>query len=64
MISHSAASDRIPDPTARDKEFTNVALVACMNEQVPIAVIRQIKRKPGVRYTVLGLALVSAWDAA
>jgi putative restriction endonuclease len=51
------------NPAARDEEFTNVALMECLRERVPVAVMRQTKPKPGVRYKVYGLALVSAWDA-
>jgi hypothetical protein len=52
-----------PDPRQRDAEFTNVALMECLRSHVPVAVLRQTKAKPGVRYLVLGLAIVSAWDA-
>lgn len=50
------------DPAERDNEFTNIALMECMRDRVPVAVMRQTKPKPGVRYHVLGLALVSTWD--
>jgi putative restriction endonuclease len=51
------------DPSARDTEYTNRALIACMEDEVPVAVIRQIRGKPNSTYHVLGLALVTGWDA-
>lgn len=50
-----------PDPAKRDSMFTNVALLACQRDGVPIGVIRQIKPKPNPRYQVMGLALVREW---
>lgn len=51
------------DPTARDKEFTNRGLLACRDDRVPVGVMRQVNGKPHVRYRVLGLALVTGWNA-
>lgn len=51
------------NPSARDQEFTNLGLMACLRDKVPIGVLRQTQAKPTVRYRVLGLALVSGWDA-
>ena len=51
------------DPSARDKEFTNRGLVACWKDRVPVGVMRQVSGKPHIRYHVLGLALVTGWDA-
>ena len=51
-----------PDPTARDEEFTNRALVSCWRDRVPVGVMRQVARKPAARYRVLGVALVAGWD--
>jgi len=51
------------DHTARDKEFTNLGLVACWKDRVPVGVMRQVSGKPHVRYRVLGLALVTGWTA-
>lgn len=51
------------DTSARDQEFTNLGLVACWQDRVPVGVMRQVAGKPHVRYRVLGLALVTGWDA-
>ncbi|MFS8976869.1 HNH endonuclease signature motif containing protein [Cupriavidus necator] len=51
------------DPTQRDSQFTNVALLACKRDGVPVGVIRQVKEKPNPRYLVMGLALVQEWEA-
>ena len=50
------------DPGSRDTEFTNVAMLACRDDGVPVGVMRQVSGKPNVRYEVLGVALVSAWE--
>ncbi|EKS67570.1 MULTISPECIES: HNH endonuclease signature motif containing protein [Caballeronia] len=50
------------DPAERDSQFTNRALVACMNDGIPVGVLRQVKPKPRPRYRVLGLALVTRWQ--
>ncbi len=49
------------DPAKRDSQFTNVALLACMRDRIPVGVIRQIRPKPNPRYWVQGLALVEEW---
>ena len=49
------------DPASRDKDFTNKALMRNLEDGVPVAVVRQVKRKPNVRYHVLGLARVADW---
>ncbi|SAK73893.1 hypothetical protein AWB78_03136 [Caballeronia calidae] len=49
------------DPSKRDSQFTNRALVACMEDGVPVGVLRQTKGKPNPRYKVLGLAFVTEW---
>ncbi|AQG99031.1 HNH endonuclease [Burkholderia sp. KK1] len=49
------------DPAQRDRQFTNRGLMACMNDGVPVGVLRQVKLKPQPRYRVLGLALVTHW---
>ncbi len=48
------------DPARRDRDFTNRGLLACADEGVPIAVLRQTRGKPNSRYKVLGLAKVGA----
>ena len=49
------------DPTARDREYTNDGLLACVRDGVPVGVLRQVKDKPESRYLVLGVALVRGW---
>jgi len=51
------------DPAARDVEYTNLGLLDCMRDHTPIGVLRQVSRKPKARYYVMGLALVTWWDA-
>jgi putative restriction endonuclease len=50
------------EPLTRDDEYTNRGLMRCLEDCVPIGVMRQIRPKPGTRYAILGLALVSRWD--
>lgn len=42
--------------------FTNRALARCMEDGTPVGVLRQVSGKPAVRYEVLGLATVTAWE--
>ena len=51
------------DPDQRDTEYTNVGLVQCMEDGVPVGVFRQIARRPAPRYRILGLAAVVGWEA-
>lgn len=51
------------DPDQRDSEYTNVGLVKCMEDGVPVGVFRQVKRKPAARYHILGVAAVVGWEA-
>ncbi|MEJ0003553.1 MAG: HNH endonuclease signature motif containing protein [Pararobbsia sp.] len=50
------------DPTERDSQFTNKALIACMQDGVPVGVLRQVKKNPDSRYLVLGIAQVRDWQ--
>lgn len=50
------------DPALRDSEFTNRAMMASLNEKVPIGVMIQTKAKPNAQYKILGLAYVTGWD--
>lgn len=50
------------DPHSRDNDFTNRALMQNMRDGIPIGVIKQVKKKPGSRYLVLGLASVEQWE--
>ncbi|MEB0140728.1 MULTISPECIES: HNH endonuclease [unclassified Undibacterium] len=44
-----------------DELFTNQGLHACMRDGIPVAVLRQVSKKPDTRYHVLGLARVVDW---
>jgi len=50
------------DPSARDAEYTNRGLIECWNDRVPVGVMRQVSRKPEVRYRIQGVALIGGWD--
>ncbi|GAB0153546.1 HNH endonuclease [Marinobacterium sp. BA1] len=50
------------DPTQRDAEYTNRALMKCIHDGVPVGVMIQTKPKPGVEYRIMGLAYVTGWD--
>jgi hypothetical protein len=50
------------EPSARDHEFTNRALMLCIRDKVPVGVMIQTKGKPGVKYAILGLAQVVDWQ--
>lgn len=50
-----------PDPRARDSEYTNRGMMACLRDRVPVGVMRQTRPKPNPRYKILGLALVTDW---
>ncbi len=50
------------DPSLRDSYYTNVALMACIRDRVPIGVLRQISESPDTRYKVMGLAWVAEWQ--
>jgi hypothetical protein len=51
------------DPSQRDHEYTNVGLMECMKDGVPVGVFRQIATKLASRYRILGVAIVTGWDA-
>ena len=51
------------NPDQRDSEYTNLGLVQCMDDGVPVGVFRQVARKPAARYQILGLAAVVGWEA-
>lgn len=50
------------DSEGSQGKYTNRALLACMKDQVPVGVMRQVSGKPNVWYRVLGLALVTGYD--
>lgn len=49
------------DIAQRDSEYTNVGLLNCMRDAVPVGVMIQVQENPA-RYRVWGLALVTRWD--
>lgn len=51
------------DVSGRDSAFTNVGLMSCYRDLVPVGVLRQTTPKPNARYHVLGLAFINGWDA-
>jgi hypothetical protein len=51
------------DLESRDDEYTNRALLECIRDSVPVGVFRQIRSKPNSVYYVLGIALVTGFDA-
>jgi putative restriction endonuclease len=52
------------DPASRDRESTNRGLMACIADEVPVGVLRQVGRsgRQG-QYEVLGLAKPVSWEA-
>jgi putative restriction endonuclease len=50
------------DPAHRDDYATNRGLMACLKDDVPVAVLIQEQGRPNVRYRVRGLAKVVDWD--
>jgi len=50
------------DPKRRDSQFTNVGLIECWKDVVPVGVLVQTAARPNPRYRVFGLALVTGWD--
>lgn len=50
------------DAGSRDDEYTNVGLLKCWEDQVPVGIAIQVRRKPNSRYKILGLAQVASWD--
>lgn len=52
-----------PNPSSRDDEYTNRALLECVKDSIPVGVMRQVRAKPHSSYRVLGLALVVGWEA-
>jgi hypothetical protein len=48
-------------PADRDRARANRALMACLEDEVPVAVLIQEKAKPRASYRVMGLARVENW---
>lgn len=51
------------DPTARDQEFANAALLRNIADGVPVGVMRHVTRSPRSQYEVLGVARVTDWES-
>tara|TARA_A100001015_G_scaffold260162_1_gene304674 strand:- start:210 stop:1163 length:954 start_codon:yes stop_codon:yes gene_type:complete len=49
------------DPESRDTTYTNIALMNCKTDMVPVGVMRQIKPKPSPLYYIEGIAFVTEW---
>lgn len=52
-----------PDPGQRDREATNRGLMLCMDAGIPVGFMIRRQVKPQATYDVLGLGLVTSWDA-
>lgn len=52
------------DPAQRDHRFTNVALMKCVHDRVPVGVIEELPSQPSQRktYRIHGLALPVDWS--
>jgi hypothetical protein len=50
------------DPSKRDGDFTNVALMGNMSTGSPVAVLIQENKRPKVTYYIQGLAVVTSWQ--
>ncbi|MEK6438962.1 HNH endonuclease [Pseudonocardia sp. T1-2H] len=50
------------DPSRRDKEFTNRALMECLRDGISVGVLREeSSTSSGVHYRVIGLANIARW---
>jgi hypothetical protein len=57
---YAQEEDKLGDSAAL---FTNLGLERCMDDGVPVAVLKQLSKKPEItRYQVLGLAKVVSWE--
>ena len=45
-------------PRSRDSDYANRSPRACLDDRIPVGVIRQVSKRPRSRYDVMGLALV------
>lgn len=50
------------EPGRRDSQFTNVGLLECWKDVVPVGVLVQTSGRPNPSYRVQGLGLVTGWD--
>ncbi len=51
-------AQEVSDPRSRDADYANRSLIACMEERIPIGVLKQISDTPVSRYLVVGVAMV------
>lgn len=49
------------DPNDRDRHYTNLGMMKCLQDGVPIGFLIKRKSKPNVEYDVIGLGLVTGW---
>jgi len=49
------------NPNSRDTAYTNIALLHCKTDMVPVGVMRQTKPKPSPLYFIEGIAFVTEW---
>lgn len=49
------------DPLRRDKHYTNLGLLECLKDRVPVGVLRQTAKSPTVVYQIFGVANVVEW---
>lgn len=52
-----------PNPDERDREATNRGLMLCMEAGIPVGFMIRRQVKPHATYDVLGLGVVTSWDA-
>lgn len=51
-------AEEASDPRSRDADYANRSLIACINDMVPVGVMRQTSEKPVSRYQILGVGVV------
>lgn len=52
-----------PNPDERDSKATNRGLMLCMQKGIPVGFMIRRQATPQATYDVLGLGLVTSWDA-
>ena len=51
-------AEEVSDPRSRDADYANRSVIACINDMVPVGVMRQTSEKPVSRYQILGVGVV------
>lgn len=53
-----------PDPSQRDREYTNLGLLRCIDDEIPVGVLRERvpDRANRDKYEVLGIAVPRGWS--